>query len=280
MDRQDIIVEIVDRVKRVDGVSGVVLGGSRARGTHTSKSDIDLGIYYHPDCPLDLEALDRVATEIDDGHRTGVLTPIGGWGPWINGGGWLTVQSVPVDFLYRDLDRVAAVIDACLAGQVEMVYQPGHPHGFASSIYMAEVALCQVLWTGDGRLSALKERTQPYPASLKKALLDKFAWEIDFSLAIAKKSIDRADVTYAAGCCFRCVACILQVVFALNECYWMNEKGAVALAESFPVRPPQFRARIEAVFGSLAATDRAIETALAGLEEIARETERLIEQQG
>jgi predicted nucleotidyltransferase len=225
MEVQALLDTIVEQVKRVDGVRAIVLGGSRARGTHTARSDVDLGIYYHPDQPLDLKALDRIAAELDDRHQPGLLTPIGGWGPWINGGGWLTIQSQAVDFLYRDLGRVATSIEACCAGQVEIVYQPGHPHGFVSSIYMAEVALCQILWEADGQITALKKRTRPYPERLKKTLFQKFAWEIDFSLVIARKAVERADVAYAAGCCFRCVACLLQVVFALNEQYWMNEKG-------------------------------------------------------
>ena len=39
-----LIRDIVDEVKRVEGVRAIVLGGSRARGTHTPSSDIDLGI--------------------------------------------------------------------------------------------------------------------------------------------------------------------------------------------------------------------------------------------
>ena len=275
MEIQTIIETIVEQVQRVDGVRAIVLGGSRARGTHTPHSDVDLGIYYHPDQPLDLKALDQIATELDDRHRPGLLTPIGGWGPWINGGGWLKVQEQPVDFLYRDLSQVASMIEACCAGQVEIVYQPGHPHGFVSSIYLAEVALCQILWEADGQLSALKRRASPYPVPLKKALLQKFAWEIDFSLMIARKSIERADVAYAAGCCFRCVACLLQVVFALNEQYWMNEKGAVALADTFPVRPALLRSRIEKAFTLLAADGAAIEEAIAVLEDVKRDTEAL-----
>lgn len=276
METAALVESIVERLQRVDGVTAIVLGGSRARGTHTARSDVDLGIYYHPDQPLDLKALDQLAAELDDRHVSGLLTPIGGWGPWINGGGWLTVQAQPVDFLYRDLSRAAACIEACCSGQVEIVYQPGHPHGFVSSIYMAEVALCRILWEADGRLSALKRRTQPYPEPLQRALLAKFAWEIDFSLRIARKAVERADVAYAAGCCFRCTACLLQVLFALNEHYWMNEKGAVALAETFPVRPPMLQARIERAFTLLAATPLSLEEAIAVLEELSRETERLV----
>src|SRR5688572_22035902 len=91
---------IVNEVKHVEGVQAIVLGGSRARRTHTSSSDIDLGIYYHPDDPLDLVALSRIATQLGDEHRADVITEIGGWGPWINGGGWLKVEAHPVDFLY------------------------------------------------------------------------------------------------------------------------------------------------------------------------------------
>lgn len=272
MDIQALIETVVERVRQVGGVGAVVLGGSRARGTHTPQSDVDLGLYYHPDRPLDLEALDQLAAELDDSHQPGLVTPIGGWGPWINGGGWLTVQGQRVDFLYKDLSRVGECIEACRAGRVEIVYQPGHPHGFITSIYMAEVALGQLLWEADGQFSALKAQTRPYPEALKEALLHKFAWEIDFSLRIARKSVDRADVAYAAGCCFRCVACLLQVLFALNGQYWMNEKGAVALAETFPIRPPGLRSRIEKAFSLLAADARSLEEVIALLDEVKRDT--------
>ena len=95
-----LVQNIVDEVKNVSGVKAIVLGGSRARGTHTPSSDIDLGIYYDSRHSLDLSTLGKVATELDDRHRTDVITPLGGWGPWINGGGWLQIQSIPVDFLF------------------------------------------------------------------------------------------------------------------------------------------------------------------------------------
>jgi predicted nucleotidyltransferase len=275
MEPHPLIAEIVNRLQQVDGISAVVLGGSRARGTHTPDSDIDLGIYYNPQHPLDLPALDRVAAELDDRHQPGIVTSLGEWGPWINGGGWLTIGAQHVDFLYRDLSRVSRVIDACHAGQVEMVYQPGHPFGFLSAIYMGEVNVCFLLWENGGCISELKTRTRPYPDALKRGLLQKFAWEIDFSLSIAQKSITRRDVTYAAGCCFRSVACILQVLFALNETYWLNEKGALALAETFPIRPESLRHRVEQVFTLLSPESEYIGEALAVLEGIASDTAAL-----
>lgn len=85
MNTTKLITNIVDQLKTIQGVDAVVLGGSRARGTHTESSDIDLGIYYSPTTPFDLSALARVAKEVDDEHRENLVTDIGGWRPWING---------------------------------------------------------------------------------------------------------------------------------------------------------------------------------------------------
>src|SRR5437868_3636576 len=92
-----ILVRLVDALRPVPGVIGLALGGSRARGTQALDSDIDLGIYYDPAQPLDVAVLNHVAATLDDGRRPELLTPMGGWGPWINGGGWLTIRGLAVD---------------------------------------------------------------------------------------------------------------------------------------------------------------------------------------
>jgi predicted nucleotidyltransferase len=276
MEINTLIEKIVEEVRQVKGVRAIVLGGSRARGTYTSTSDIDLGIYYDPNSLLDLSALGQIATRLDDAHRVDVITGIGGWGPWINGGGWLRIQGHPVDFLYRDLVKVASIIDDCLHGKVEIVYQPGHPLGFVSSMYLAEVAIGRPLWDPDGILTRIKNRIDPYPDALQKALVQKFAWEVRFSIDIARKSIERSDVTYAAGCCFRCVMCMLQVLFAINRIHWLNEKGAAALAESFDRKPERLRTRIEGTFQLLDAKPESIRGAIANLEGLSKEINTLI----
>ena len=276
-DVSGLIADIVERVRTVSGVEAIVLGGSRARGTQTPTSDVDLGIYYDRARPLDIAALARVAADIDDQHRPDAVTPIGEWGPWINGGGWLTCQNIPVDFLYRDLDQVSTVINRCLIGEFTHVYQPGHPHGFPSYIYMAEIALCQPLWDPHNKIAALKANTVVYPPLLQQAIIKRFFWEADFSLKVARKGVSRGDVSYVAGCCFRAVVCLTQTLFALNEQYWMNEKGAVALAATFSRHPEQFAERITGAFGQLSADPREADSAIDRLETLAHETGILLD---
>ncbi len=73
-----------ERLADVDGVAAVAMGGSLARGAADASSDVDLGLYYHGDRPLDVDALRALARELDDRHPTDAVTDIGGWGPWIN----------------------------------------------------------------------------------------------------------------------------------------------------------------------------------------------------
>ena len=242
---------LVAALSAVPGVEAIALGGSRARGTATAHSDYDIGLYYRAGRPIDVAALGKVAAALDDRGSEASVTPIGGWGPWIDGGGWLVVGGVHVDLLYRDIDRVLAAIDDAHAGKVERFYQPGHPHAFLPTIYMGEVACARLLHDPDGALASLQRRTTPYPAALAKALRERFEWEAEFALANARKSLDRGDVSYLAGCAFRAIACLCQTLFALNGVYLLNEKGAVAAVDDFALSPPGFAKRVASLFADL-----------------------------
>ena len=238
---------LLDRLVRalggVIGVRAIVLGGSRARGEATAASDYDIGLYYEPAAQIDVGALGKAIATLP-GPTTSTVTAIGEWGPWINGGAWLTVEGTRVDLLYRDMAKVRGVIATCHAGHIERAYQPGHPHGFISSIWMGEVALCRVLWDPDKVMTPLKRQCDPYPDALGEALIRTFFWEARFAVENAEHGSGRDDVNYVAGCIFRTVACLCQTLFALNRVYLLNEKGAVRGVEKLTRHPPDFAARV------------------------------------
>ena len=277
---QFIISKIIDSLKQIDGVSALVLGGSRAKGTENPNSDIDIGIYYNANNGLDIAQLRRVTSSLDDDDRDNLLTEIGGWGPWINGGGWLKVNQRPVDFLYRDQNKVLKVMEQCLSGDITIDYQPGHPHGFLNAIYLAEIALCKVLWDPSGLVGEMKTRTNPYSPVLQKAIIQKFIWEANFSLEIGRKGIYKKDVSYIAGCCFRSVSCLNQVLFALNETYWMNEKGAAAIADSFSMVPSNYSYRVNNILTLVTEDQDDLEKALRMLDDLIHETDHLVKRKG
>jgi len=246
-----LLARIVPRLAEVPGIAGIVLGGSRARGTATAASDYDIGLYYGPHEPLDTARLLEIAKELVDDPAAAAITPVGGWGPRIVGGGWLKVGGRKVDLLYRGVEPVRAVISACRAGQISMDYQPGHPHGFCSAIWMGEVALCIPLHDPNGAIAELKAATTPYPDALRDALLKMFLWEILFSIENGEIAVARGEQTHIAGCTYRALCCIGQVLFALNRRYLINEKGALAEAASFPRNVSLLPERTDRIWAAL-----------------------------
>jgi predicted nucleotidyltransferase len=235
----ELAASVAARLAEIDGVAAVALGGSWARGDAHPDSDLDLGIYYRAARRPALAALRHLAEELDDARPLAV-TDFGEWGPWIDGGAWLRIDGRRVDWLYRDLDRVALAIKDSRAGRSRCHYQIGHPHGFHTHMYLAETFYCRPLHDPEGALAALKAAVVPYPPRLRRQLVDEFLFEAAFALDTSRKSAGRGDVLYVAGSLFRAAAGLVQVLFALNERYLMNEKGALRMVDALPRRPLDF----------------------------------------
>ena len=241
----DLLSSLAARLAQIPGVQAVTLGGSRARGTVQPDSDLDLGLYYRAELGFDLAALNALCRELDDAG-TAEATPPGGWGPWVDGGAWLTVRGQRVDFIYRDLGRVERSVADALAGHIKLHAQPGHPHGIHSHHYAAELALGQILVDGGSKLAALRERLGGYPSALKAALMAHYDWQPDFWLYGAAKGQQRGDTHYVQGCTYQAVMAMVQVLCARGGVWLTNEKGAVALAGAVADAPPAFAERVSA----------------------------------
>jgi hypothetical protein len=263
-----LMADLAARLIEVDGVVGVLLGGSRARGTHTADSDTDLGLYYRP--PLDVAELNALARAVA-GPSAQVTEP-GEWGPWVDGGGWLTIDGHAVDWIYRDLDRVERAWQDAEHGRYAFHAQAGHPLGVPDFTYAGEVALGVILADPTGELESLRRRVSVFPPALGDALISGL-WEADFLLGVARKAVTRRDAAYVAGCLFRVVGVCAHALHGAARRWLTNEKGAVAAAAALPGAPPSFRAQVDAIFAGLdpdpvrltatldAATDLVLDTA-------------------
>jgi hypothetical protein len=276
METPDPLLErVLPVLATVPGVVAVTLGGSRATDAAHAASDYDIGLYFSERAGLDVKRLLEAAKGLVDDPAAANVTEVGGWGAWIVGGGWLKIASKKVDLLYRPIGSVETVIRDCREGRVSMDYQPGHPHGFCSAIWMGEVALCRPLSDPEGAIAAVKAMTAPYPDKLREALIRRFQWETLFSIENAQVAFPRGDQTYIAGCAFRSLACAVQVLFAVNRRYLINEKGAIAAAARLPLTVCNMAERVSSVWQAIGLG--AFDAALAELGSIEREIARLTE---
>jgi hypothetical protein len=223
---------------------------------------------------IDTSRLLAAVKGVVDDPETAAVTPVGGWGRWIVGGGWLSVGGRKVDLLYRSGEGVTDIIRACRAGQITMDYQPGHPHGFCSATWMGEVALCQPIHDPQGMIARLKALTSPYPEALREALIRRFQWEILFSIENGEIAVPRGEQTHIAGCAHRALCCMAQVLFALNRRYLIHEKGALEEAARFPLTIPELPGRVAQVWLGIGRGE--VNDALAELRSFYQEMQSLV----
>lgn len=277
MEIQPVLDKVTTALGGVSGVVSVVLGGSRARGTNRPDADIDIGIYYDLTQGFSTEEIAEIASKLDDTRRKDIIAPLGAWGEWINGGGWLVIDGWHVDFIFRDIHRVEQVIQDCLAGKISANYHTGHPHAYINGMYLGEVAICKIMTDQDGWLKALKKRTAPYPPKMKKSMVNYFMFEAGFSLMFAEDNAKKDDLYYVTGHLFRVVSCLNQVLFALNEEYCLNEKKAVKMIESFAQAPANYKERVDEIFGLLSVNPSAAIKACSKLRQLVEEVKAISE---
>lgn len=261
--------DLARRLTTVPGIVGVTLGGSRARGTHTPESDTDLGLYYRP--PLDVARLGELARDVA-GPGARVTAP-GEWGPWVDGGAWLTVDGAAIDWIYRDVDRVRASREDARAGRVRFHAQVGHPLGVPDFAYAGEIALAVALADPTGELAALQDATRTYPDALRRALVAGL-WEAGFLLEIAAKAVTRTDTAYVSGCLFRVVRLCAHALHGHAGRWLISEKGAVASAQELPGAPPGFADAAHRLLGGVGTTEPQLRATLAAAADLVATTAR------
>ncbi len=66
MPHELLLQRLVDHLKPVHGLKAIVLGGSYANGGERPDSDLDIGLYYHENQPLDIVHIRSIASILND----------------------------------------------------------------------------------------------------------------------------------------------------------------------------------------------------------------------
>ena len=202
-----------------------------------------------------------------------MVTDFYGWGPWVNGGAWLTVGGQRVDFLYRSLDHLERVVADAEAGRYEVHYLQQPPFGFFSATYLGEIAVCVPLFDLAARLDVLKRQVANYPEALRQAVVRDYLFMAEFTLtAFAPKVAGRSDTYGTAACLSRAVNELVMALFALNRIYPINDKTALLEVAEFARAPQQFGPRVQQTLGQLGTSAAGLVAAVESIAQLLRET--------
>lgn len=271
-EQSELVSSLAARLGSISGVRAVVLGGSYARGRARPGSDIDLGLLYSEAAPFSTESVRELAEAVNDTEGP-VVTGFYEWGPWVNGGAWLTVGGRRVDFIYRSLEHLERVIDEAEAGRYQLDYAQQPPFGFFSATYLGEVAVCIPLYDPEARLDVLKRRVARYPEALRTAVVQDYLWAAEFGLAaFARKFAARADAYGTTACLTRAVNQMILVLFALNRIYPINDKTALAEVSEFERAPAEFERRVQETLAHAGDSSAELAGAVESIEQLLKET--------
>lgn len=273
--QQQIVRDLVETLKDVPGFQGAVLGGSYARGLARADSDIDLGVYYSDASPLCVQEIREVTTRIPDAGKP-IVSELFEWGPWVNGGAWLTIQGQRVDLIYRSLEHLDRVISDAEQGRHELHFGQQPPFGYFSPTYLGELSIAVILFDPSGQIARLQGRVASYPELLRQRVVQDYLWSVEFALrAFASKFAHRGDVYLTASTIARCAHALLLVLFALNHRYPVNDKTALPEASGFPRCPPDLQNRIESLLSSVGSNPAGLERSVGLMDALFREVVEL-----
>lgn len=204
---------LADSLVAIPNVVCVVLGGSRAAGTHRPDSDWDLGLYY--DGSLDVEHLRAL------GH-TGQVFATGEWSPLMDGGAWFDIDGTDVDVIYREVAAVRHWIAEAEAGRFRVELLGGYLAGFDTTVLVGEVALCAPL------RGTMPFAVDGYPDALRQSAPVAWRARRDFSLMYAEQHAERGDDVMVHAMRARAAIEEAHAVMAERGEWVLNEKGLLA----------------------------------------------------
>ncbi len=207
------------------GRYAVAISGSYGKGTPDRRADIDLRLYT--------DELSAGFAEMG----TAILPLKETWGP----------KGIQIDdFWPRKIGDIEAALESWLAGKLQMIQPVWTVWGYQ---LLPDLYHQQPLEDPAGIVADWKARIAVYPASLQKALLDKHLgslryWRHDYHYA---NKAQRGDLVFLAGLTVKLVHDIIQVLFALNETYYVGDGYNLDFLARFAHQPHDLAARLQAL---------------------------------
>jgi hypothetical protein len=273
-EKNKLLQHITQQLSSIPNMQALVLGGSYSRGTARPDSDLDIGLYYLPKKPFEIEHIRQIALSISF-DKPPTVTNFYGWGPWVNGGAWILTQNGKVDFLYRNLSQVEKTIEEAKLGITHHDFYQQPTFGFYSVIYLAETHYCRPLYDPYGWIARLKEQVNAYPPHLKTQVIHDSLWVAEFTLSHAHNYARRGDIYNTVGCLTRIASMLSQALFALNETFFCGDKTALQEIGAFPITPNDYTREVSSILAHPGDSSKALSASVARIEALWQSIGRL-----
>jgi hypothetical protein len=258
----------------VAGEYGIAIGGSYAKGSGDSLSDVDMYLFADEVLPAARRA-ERVVAELGAEARPE------SWGaddPFVQGGTDFWHGGQRVECWLRSTCEVDRTLRACLGGEVRREYVVWAVMGFLGYTALADVHSMRIVDDPHGVLARWKGAVATYPEALRQNVIGRFLpeaafWPVNFHYRTA---VHRADVIYTSAIVQQVLQALIQVVFALNRVYFPGEKRLAYAMETLPVHPSGFARRVQELLAPPSVDVAGLETQRRELADLVAEMRALV----
>lgn len=254
------IVPICHQLAEGRGRYAISIGGSLGKGTSDSRSDVDFRLFHEEDLPGP-----KAAPQLWQGYSQAEAR-------WAKHG-------VTIDGIWpRKIAAIDAALSRWLDGEIKTEERVWTIWGY---YLLPDIYHQAVVEDRFGVIAAWKQRLQSYPPKLKEAILAKYLaslryWRNDYHY---RSKVQRGDVVFTAGLTCRLVHDLIQVLFALNETYYVGDGQNLDLVARFKLAPAGFGDAVKRILYPPTASD-SLQAQYAALLGLMDEVLRLAEAEG
>ena len=224
----DEFIPICHKLANGRGKYAISVGGSHGKGTWDSHSDIDFRLFHEKDLPW---------TDTDPEL----------WKDYFEAEARWRKKGVIIDGIWsRKIDQIDAALNRWLEGDI-------HPDDLIWTIWgyqvLPDIYHQATIEDPYHIIGDWKQRLQNYPAKLKRAILDKHLasvryWRKDYHYA---HKVSRGDIVFTAGLSVKLVHDLIQILFALNETYFVGDGQNLDFVQKFKLAPSGFSEKVKGI---------------------------------
>lgn len=257
--------KLFEELAQLEQVEAVVLGGSRAGEHYDQDSDYDVYVYLKAPIAPEIreKLLGKYCSYMEIQNQF-----------WELEDDCILNNGIEIEFIYRSLDDFEQ--------ELQKVVLEHQPHNAYTTCMWYNLLHSKVLYDQENRYSALQNKYQiPYPANLKRNIIERQSLLLEKSLPAfskqIKKALKRKDILALNHRSSEFFASYFDLLFALNEQLHPGEKRMLSYAkENCALLPQDFEANIQAYFQNLYQWDKSQET-LDTLNQLLEHLKKLVE---
>lgn len=231
------INEVTSILKQlVIGRYSIALAGAHAKATVDEESDIDIYLFVEETKPYE-ERL-TIIKQFADLNRPIYMSKQFDEAQW---GGSLDFyyQGTPIEVVIRTFANEEKRIHECMQGTFEIIPATWTSNGYYTFIYLSELSFIVPLDDSTHFINNWKDQIKDYPLLLKKAIIKRFyaranVWLNNFHY---KSAIHRLDTLFTAPIVLHTILDMIQIIYALNEKYYMGDKKCQQALEKLDYCP-------------------------------------------